>query len=126
MAIKNELIGVQFKNVMLRKGMYSEKLFQLSSDKVLGKECIGIGFGEKILTCPKCGKEQYCIEDAYQLHLDFSRLREISDLYVTESVFGEGIARPLYIISQRFYQLLKEANLASRITFSPVVDISKK
>ena len=123
---KNELKGIEFKNVVQKKGNLSEKLFQLSSDNVLRKECIGRGFGEKIITCPQCGREQYAIEDSYQLHLDFSKIKETSDLYMTERMFGYGFAEPLYLISQRFYQLLKEANLAGGVMFAPVVDISKK
>ena len=97
----------------------------MTSPNILEKECIGIGFGEKIETCPKCGKEQYAIDNAYQLHLDFSKIKEQGDLYMTERIFGYGIAYSLYLISQRFYRLLKEENLAGGITFSPVVDISK-
>lgn len=123
---KNSLQGIVFQNVILKKGICSENLFQLISPNVLGKECIGMGFGEKIITCPKCGKEQYGIDNAYQLHLDFSKISKQSDLYMTESIWGEGFARPIYVISQRFYRLLKESNLAGRITFSPVVDISVK
>ena len=54
---KNSLQGIVFQNVILKKGICSENLFQLISPNILGKECIGMGFGEKIITCPKCGKD---------------------------------------------------------------------
>lgn len=122
----NALSGVVFNNVLLKNRSYSEKLFQMTSDNVLGRQCIGTGYGEKIISCRFCGKEQFVIETSYQLHMDFSKIGKKSDMYVTEQIFGDGIASPLYIISQQFYQLLKKANLAGGITVSPVVDIGDR
>lgn len=121
---KNSLIGIDLKNVVLKNGSYSEKLYQVTSRNILDRQCIGIGYGEKKLHCGIFGKEQFFIDNAYQLHLDFSKIHMENDLYVTERMFGEGIAYPLYLISQRFYQLLKKHKLAGGLTFSPVVDIS--
>lgn len=124
MVKNNSLMGIEFNKVLLRNGSYSEKLFQLSTQNILERECVCSGYGEKIEVCPICGKEQYCINSAYQLHLDFSKIKKQSDLYITEKMFGEGISYPIYIISQKFYQLLKENKLAGNVTFSPVEDVS--
>lgn len=118
----NALNGVEFKNVILRKGSYSDKLFQMTSPNVLSRDCIRLGCGEKKEVCPVCGKEQYYIDNAYQLHLDMSKIKEASDLYVTERMWGQGLAYPLYVISQRFYQVLKQNNLIGGITLSPIVE----
>ena len=90
------------------------------------KDQIEFGHNEKLRHCPVCGKEQFFIDDAYQLHLCFSDLDVLSDLYKTERIFGDRIPYPVYIISQRFYQLLKSNKLASNVTFVPVVDISNR
>lgn len=121
---ENALTGIDLKNVVLRNGSYSDKLFQITSQNLLDRQCIGTGYGEKIIRCELCGKEQFSIDNAYQLHMDFSKIDKKSDMYVTKRMFGEGISYPLYLISQRFYQLLKQNNLAGNVKFSPVVDIS--
>ena len=118
------LKGIEFKKVFVKKGGYSKILFQMSSPNILGRESIVLGHGEKIEVCPLCGKEQYFIDNAYQLHLDCSKIKEESDLYVTERIFGQGIAYPLYIVSQRFYQMLKKNKLVTGVIFSPVSDVS--
>ncbi len=122
---ENALTGIDLKNVVLKNGIYSDKLFQMTSQNLLDRRCISIGHGEKIIRCELCGKEQFSIDSAYQLHMDFSKIDKKSDMYVTESMFGEGISYPLYLISQRFYQLLKQAKLAGGIAVSPVVDTSR-
>lgn len=120
---ENFLNGIEFKKVMDKKGVYSETLYQMTSTNILGSECIGKGYGEEKEICHICGREQYCIDNAYQLHLDFSKIDLQSDLYMTERIFGPGISYPLYIISQRFYQLLKQNKLAGGVTFEAVAEI---
>lgn len=115
--------GVEFKSVMDKKGIRSENIFQMKSSNIIEKDSIATGYGEQKEVCPICGKEQFVIDNTYQLHLDFSKIDSRCDLYMTERIFGEGIAYPLYIISQRFYQLLKQNKLAGGIGVSPVVDI---
>ena len=117
------LQGVQFENVMNKKGVYSENIFQMKSLNTIARNAIEMGNGERKEICHICGKEQFFINNVYQLHLDFSKLEVQSDLYMTERMWGEGIAYPLYIISQRFYQLLKQSKLAGGITVSPVVEV---
>lgn len=121
---QNHLVGVELKNVILKNGNLSENIFQITSPHKLKKDCLGLGFGEERWCCPMCGKEQFIIDAAYQLHLDLSRIDVESDLYVTERIFGQGRPFPLYLISQRFYQLLKANKLAGNLIVSPVADIS--
>ena len=121
---ENNLSGIEFKNVMMRNGNYSANEFQLTSKNKIDAQCIAMGYGERKLHCPICGKQQFFIDNVYQLHLDFNRIKDQSDLYVTECIFGEGIPYPLYLISQLFYQLLRENKLISAVTFSPVVEIN--
>ena len=122
LAEENGLSGVEFRNVLLRGGKRSSNLFQMTSSHVLPSEAIVCGHGEKALSCPWCGKPGFEIDNAYQLHLYAEKLRNGSDMYVTERIFGGGIGYPLYIISQRFYRLLLENRLAGGVTFSPVVE----
>lgn len=121
---ENLLMGIQFKKVMDKKGKYSNKLYQMTSSYVIDSNCIGKGYGERKEVCHICGKEQYFIDNTYQLPLDISKIKVESDLYMTERIFGEGIAYPLYIISQRFYRLLKKNKLAGGLTISPVKEIT--
>lgn len=123
LAEENSLSGVEFKNVFLKNGTCSDDLFQMTSSNILKKEDIVWGYGEKIEKCPMCGKEQYVIDYVWQLHLDFSKIEKQSDMYVTERIFGEGFAEPIYVISQKFYRLLVENKLDKNITFSPVVNV---
>lgn len=122
LAEENGLSGVEFRDVMLRSGEPSAKLYQMTSANVLPLEAIACGHGEKAFRCPRCGKPGFQTDNAYQLHLHASYLRDNTDIYVTERIFGEGIAHSLYIISQRFYRLLVEHQLAGSVTFSPVVE----
>ena len=117
------LTGIQFHNVFLKNRKISEKIFQATSENVLGNELIGKGYGERKIVCSMCGKVQYYVDNAYQLHLDFDSIPVKSDFYMTERLFGEGQAYPLYLISQKFYRLLKENNLTGNLTIAPVADI---
>ena len=121
---QNNLLGIEFKKVLLKNELFSDKLFQMTTENVLTRDCIGFGYGEKKIFCHICGKEQYEIDNSYQLHLNFSKIDLKNDLFLTERIFGSGIAAPKYIISQRFYRLLKENGLAGKVVFEPVVDIS--
>ena len=123
LAEENFLSGVEFKNVFLKNGTCSDDLFQMTSSNILKKEDIVWGYGEKIEKCPMCGKEQYVTDHVWQLHLDFSKIEKQSDMYVTERIFGEGIAEPIYVISQKFYRLLVENKLDKNVTFFPVVNV---
>ncbi len=120
----NSLRGIKFEKVLNKKGVCSENIFQIKSPNILSNECICFGYGEQKHLCHICGKEQFFIDNAYQLHLDFSKINVQSDLYMTERIWGEGIAFPLYIISQRFYSLLKENKLDCGIKVTPVAEVN--
>lgn len=119
------LDGIRFEKVMNRKREYSENIFQMKSSNIIPRDCIIMEHGESKKICPICGEEQFFIDNAYQLHLDLSKIKGKSDFYMTEKIWGSGIAYPLYIISQRFYQLLKQNKLAGGIALSPVVWVNK-
>lgn len=122
----NALSGIKFEKVLLKDGTYSNKIYQMTSQHLIQQETISLGHGEKVQKCPLCGKEQFYIDSSYQLHLNDIETLLDSDFYSTDRIFGDGIAEPFYIISQRFYQLLKKNNLARSVSFSPVVDASKQ
>lgn len=124
LAKEHNLVGIDFKNVLLKNGNVSQCLYQMTAHHVLDRDYISLGHGEKHLTCPICGKAQYFINDAYQLHLDMSKVNGQNDLYVTERIFGEGRAYPLYIISQRFYQMISSHRLVGNLMISPVVNVN--
>ena len=122
---EQSLTGIKFESVRNKKGDYSKNIFQMRSTNIIDTKCIDMGHGEEKHICHMCGKEQFYIDNIYQLHIDCSKLELQSDLYMTERIWGEGIAYPLYIISQRFYQLLRKYKLAGGITFSPVIEINE-
>jgi hypothetical protein len=121
---EHNLVGVSFQKVKLRNGNESENIFQMISPNIITQDCIEKKNLKMAETCCICGKEQFFLDHAEQLHVDFSKLPVESDLYLTESIFGEGDPEPLFIISQRFYQLLNENKLTRNVVFTPVVDIS--
>lgn len=125
LAKQYNLEGIVFNPVYLKSGTRSENIFQMTSENKINKQCIEFGHGERRLTCHLCGKEQFFINSAYQLHLYVDKIELNQDFYVTEHIFGEGIPYPVYIISQRFYQILKENKLTGNLTLLPVVEAVK-
>ncbi len=123
---EHNLAGVSFPKVKLRNGTTSENIFQMNSPNIITQDCIGMDNLKMVETCRICGKKQFFLDHAEQLHVDFSKMPVQSDLYLTESIFGEGEPEPLFIISQRFYQLLNENKLARNVVFTPVIDISNQ
>lgn len=123
LAVENDLCGLRFDHVFVRKKV-SENIFQLTTDHIIDKAKIGTGYGERIFKCPACGKEEYLIERGlYVLHLDYSKIEMDSDLYMTEGIRSWGCHLPRYLISQRFYQLLKANKLTGNIDFTPVESV---
>lgn len=126
LAIDNNLKGGLFRNVMVRRRGYSSRLYQLDSDQIIPRDYIEMGHGEKSELCRTCGKEQFVLVQpmAYQLHLNTSKLSPENDLYITESIFGDGIANPMYIISKKFYALLRDNKIDSNLILDPIVNVS--
>lgn len=123
LALNNELTGIVFRPVRLKNNVHSENIFQINSSNLLEQKDIIFGFGEKEIVCPVCGKKQYCVNSSYLLHLNLGAIDCSSDMYVTENIWGEGIAEPLYIISQKFYRLLKKSKFAGGVNFTPVINV---
>lgn len=117
----NSLRGFAFERVFIKKGVFSENTYQLKSTNIITKEKICRGKGEKAEFCRFCGREQIVPCKGYQLHLKGTPDDYTEDMYMTEAVFGPGIDRPWYIISQRFYRLLQENKLAGKLGVNPVV-----
>ena len=120
LSVANKLVGVDLQNVYVKKGQYSNKLYQMTSQYIIPQDLLAEGYGEQMKKCPICGKKQYSIDSSYQLHLTDSEIFNSADLFVTERIFGDGIPAPIYIISQRFYRLLNENKLAGGVSFEPV------
>lgn len=125
LAISQELKGIEFINTILQNGKCSENIFQITAEKRIRTEDIVFGNGEKEIVCPMCGKKQYAFDNTYQLHLSLRAAELTEDILITDRIFGNGIARPLYLISQRFYQMLNQNNLTANVCFEPVVLVNQ-
>lgn len=123
---EHKLVGISFRPVQVRMGNDSEKIFQMTSPNIITQDCFVLDNAKVVDTCRICGKQQFYIDHADQPHIDFSKVPMQSDLYMTEPIFGGGISQPLFIISQRFYQLLVDSKLSRNVVFTPVVDTSKQ
>lgn len=111
--------------MFIKKGVFSENTYHLKSTNIIVKEKILRDKGEKSNFCKFCGREQFMINSIYQVHLKGAPDDYTEDMYMTEAVFGAGKDYPLYIISQRFYRLLKKHKLDGKLIISPVVIESK-
>lgn len=112
--------GIDFWNVLKKNGSKCENIFQMRSKQVIGQECIEFGHGEIVDRCPMCGKIQYGISSDYIMHMHFNKIQPEIDFFETERIFGQGIAHPNFIVSQRFYRFLKENKLTGGLDFSPI------
>lgn len=117
----SNLQGVEFRETILRNGSHSNNIFQLTTCNKISSDYIVFGKGEEEIICPMCGKKQYALNNIYQLHLNLDIDKFTEDLYITEDIFGSGIPYPIYLISQRFYQLLKKHKLNSNMHCDPVI-----
>lgn len=121
LAQQENLKGISFHNILLKNRKPSDRVFQILAEHVVQPKDIVWNRGEKEQTCSMCGKKQYALPDAYQLHLINAPVYHEKDFFSTERIFGEGIAQPIYIISQRFYQLLKQNKYTTQVEFVPVI-----
>ena len=113
--------GISFQNVLLKNNDLSKRIFQLKANQKICCEDIVWGKGVREIVCKMCGKKQFMLPSTYQLHIHDANIYHEIDFFTTESIFGEGIPQPIYIISQRFYQLLKQYKFTSRVDFTPVI-----
>ena len=79
--------------------------------------------GEEVLeNCPVCkDNKRIVVGSDYQLCLNMKNKKLNDDFYMTESIWGEGIPYRFYLVSQRFYQLIKNAKMDKKVRFVPVV-----
>ena len=120
--VKDEAVcGVEFKPVLSKHGKAYDRIYQMSSLNVVKRSQIVLGHGEAFCECPYCGSRQIVLRNDQQLHIDRKAVEAYGDFCMTESIFGEGVAHPFYLISQRFYQLLKKNKLLSKLSVYPVV-----
>ena len=115
------LKGVCFKTVLSKTGKVHDRFFQVTSNEVIKREQIVLGRGERFSECPYCGSRQIIEDNRSLLIIRKEAIDNQRDFYMTESIFGEGVAHPLYLLSNRFYKLLKENKLLFSSTVKPVV-----
>lgn len=121
---KSDLQGVRFEPVYGKSGQQKQNIFQVTSSNILPKDAIQFGHGERTIVCEDCGYTQYFLSGHYQLHIIPSKIPIKSDLYVTDFIFGEGLAHPLFIVSQAFYTFLKDNHLSFGLIFEPIVEVN--
>ena len=125
----NDLKGIYFEEIKLGKKSKSDSLFYAISNNVINRNdiCTGFNIREKELRCSICGEEKIMMETtSYQLNVKSDCFINKEDFYMTDSIFTAdsfSVCRPLYIISKRFYKLLKEKGLDGKIKVSPVIEI---
>lgn len=116
------ITGLRCMDVILKSGKISERIVQLTTDHIIPAEAIEKGHGERVNRCPVCGKEKYDINSGeYCLHIDFAKIPQGCDFCKTDDIYGGNIPFPLYIISQRFYRVLKDVGLTSGVKLSPIL-----
>ena len=117
----SNICGVEFKPVLSKNKKVYPDFYQITSDNKISREIISLGHSERYDYCPICGAKKIVLNNTDQLHLNMKQLGEESDFYVTESIFGEGAAYPLYIISQHCFELLKDNDLIYHLVLTPLV-----
>jgi len=118
---KEDLKGISFETILLKNGECAESLFLLDSPYKLPLEAVAAGHGERAYKCSHCGRIALAFTNSYTLHLKAASIPGEADFCMTEPFWGEGFAFPFYMISQRFYRLLKEQGLTGGIKLSPVI-----
>ena len=118
------LKGCAFFPVINQKtGLYCSDTFQLKAQKVIPLDAISFGHGETVSVCPLCGKKQFLLKNTYQFHLHFHLMPSSADILRTPALFHDGQAESVLLISQRFYRVLKEAELHFGLRFTPTICI---
>ena len=117
----NALKDVDFLPVKKCDGSFTNEFFQMTTKQFISAQNVIVGADEKTIRCPICGQQKIVTDSHYQLRLSRNGCEMSSDLYMTESIFGEGLSYPYYLISQRFYQLLLKNKLLKNVKISPVV-----
>lgn len=120
-AENNHINGVSFINLVDKKGNELDNSFKIEADNILPIEAFNFNNGEKVYECPMCGKRQYCIPLAEQYHIKREYLDDAVDLYTTDYLFGDGMADRLYIMSHKFYSILKNNKYLKGLVVEPII-----
>lgn len=117
--------GIGFRSVKIKKDIDSDTIFQVVSEEKVCTSNIVLGYGEREIICPICRNKRYYIDagGSYQLHVLSTQNWNGLDFLMTEKIWGDGAMFPIYIISQKFYRLLREHNLAGGVAFYPIAEV---
>lgn len=120
---RSNVAGLQTNPVYWKENKRGDvcNLRQLYSEKIIPDERVFVDNLQKVRRCPVCGARKILCGQDYQLQLIGSELDLSDDFYMTEAIFGSGISYPLYIVSQRLYQLLVGAGMTHNVAFEPVI-----
>lgn len=136
----HNLTGMVFNDVYVgaRKKEKSDYIFQVTVSEPIGAECMPKDFGSRqgerdIYYCPICNEVVFCFNPfRFQLRFDRNKINLTKDLYITKEMFTQSDRDyferhwdPTYaivIISQRFYQLLKENKLLKGVRVFPICE----
>ena len=120
---KNKITGIVSRSVLQKQGnvLSESNLLQIGSDKKIPYKEIFCGENVKVKKCSFCGTYTINIMQDYQLMLKGKAQDYTDDFYQTEAVFGPGITKPLFVVSNKFYKLLVENKMNKGLTFEPVV-----
>lgn len=114
------IAGMRFRRTLDKKGRERSAFFQVVSDNIILRERVSLGHGEAYSECPCCYSKQIVLKDEQLLHLKGKPEELPGDFCMTERIFGEGIAHPYYLVSQRFYRILKENKMLGSVRAEPV------
>lgn len=115
--------GTEIRSVLLDEKSHEIEsgLCQLWSKNTIPENMIFLDEKQRIEKCPVCGSSKILCKQDYQLQL-VGPISDLSDdFYMTEAIFGEGISYPLYIVSQRLFQLFVRAGMSRNVVFEPVL-----
>ena len=99
--------------------MISGSIFQVMPVNEIPRESIDTSGHSKYI-CKSCGREQFLYDQTDMLRVQRDALNDNCDMYVTPRMWGEGQAFGRFVISGRFYRLLKDNSLTRSMGFAPV------
>ena len=120
---ENQLTGIDFWPVFCIRNhnTIQSELYQVFAEEVIPFDSIMINDQSEIKKCSICGQKKIVYKQEEQLVLKGSREGLTKDFYMTESVFGEGLSFPMYIISHNLYELICSADMKKNVKLMPVV-----
>ncbi len=119
--MKNSITGVMSRPVILENTGKDSGLCQLYSNNLIHTNSIFIDKTIKVKKCPVCGAPKFVCRQDYQLAIIGNQNDFQYDFYMTDSLFGDGIPEPLFLVSNKFYRMLVDHNLTRNVKFEPVV-----